>query len=207
MSSSEREAVMNILQAIDSPRFMDLGSYTGDDAAGMFAASHGHVKGLAVEADPQNYESLKLKRLPIYLEFGAISDHNGMCDFWKCNTDSGRGSGSIREPTGHRVKDGIHYDFVKTQVPCFTLDSLFAKYEYDRIDVLWTDLQGGERDMIAGGANALAHTSYLLIESEYSAELYKDQAMRPELLALLPGWHILESFDWNLLMWNMRLEG
>jgi FkbM family methyltransferase len=199
---AERDSIIRILRGSENPCFIELGAYNGADSLLMCGAAR-IVKGLAVEADLENFRQL---RLPIAIEYGAISDHDGFCDFWICKDPAnGRGSGSIREPTGHLVRHGVPYTFEKVQIHCFTLDSIAAKHGFDHVDVLWVDLQGGEKDMIASGQKTLAMTRYMLIESEYAEELYKEQAMRPELLSLLPDWETIEDFDWNLLMRNKKL--
>jgi FkbM family methyltransferase len=47
-----------------------------------------------------------------------------------------------------------------------TLDSVARETQLDRIDLLWVDIQGAERDMIAGGRHALSRTRYMMIEAE-----------------------------------------
>jgi hypothetical protein len=137
--------------------------------------------------------------------YGAIADHTGKTDFWVCYTPAGRGSGSVHRPTGHMVRTP-DYVFQKTEnIPCFTLDHIFERVGLDHIDMLWVDIQGAERDMIAGGHYALTRTRYLFIEAEES-EQYEGQAVRPELLGLLPAWTVIESFDFNLLLRNEEYD-
>lgn len=198
---SECDVVAPLLRAAANPRFMDLGAHIGGDTEWLCAAAGANGKGIAVEADLYNYELLRAKKLPARIEWSAIASYTGLCDFWVCtDPPAGRGSGSIRQPTGHLVRNGVPYVFEKTQIPCITLDDLFAASGFDHIDLLWVDLQGGEKDMIAGGKEALKNTRYLFIESEYAEELYAGQAMRPELLSLLSGWTVMQAFDFNLLL-------
>ncbi len=86
-------------------------------------------------------------------------------------------------------------------VHVYTLDAIFEREWLTKIDLLWVDIQGAERDMIAGGAKALSHTRYMFMEAE-TTELYEGQAMRGELLAMLPGWTLLGEFEANVLLWN-----
>jgi hypothetical protein len=62
-------------------------------------------------------------------------------------------------------------------------------------------VQGSEREVIAGGAEALSHTHYLFMEAEMR-ELYEGMALKPELLEMLPGWRVLRDFGYNVLMEN-----
>ena len=199
---SECDVIIPLLRQAEHPRFMDLGAHVGGDSEWMCGAlGEREFQGIAVEADPQNYASLKNRKLPIRTCFGAVSSYTGVCDFWVCeHPPAGRGSGSIRRPTGHLMRGGEPYTFRKIQIPCITLDDLFQLSGFDHLDLLWVDIQGGERDMIAAGQETLKRSRYLFIESEYAEELYEGQAMREELLSMLPDWKVIESFDFNLLM-------
>jgi hypothetical protein len=86
-------------------------------------------------------------------------------------------------------------------VPCYTLDTIFRCEGLAKIDLLWVDIQGAERDMIQGGGFALAHTRYLFIEAE-TEELYAGEALKPELLALLGdhGFALVQDFGCNVLL-------
>ncbi len=53
--------------------------------------------------------------------------------------------------------------------------------------------------MIHGGGMTLANTRYLFIEAE-QVELYEGQALRDELLSLLPQFKVIGEFDYNLLL-------
>jgi hypothetical protein len=57
--------------------------------------------------------------------------------------------------------------------------------------------------MIAGGKNALAHTRYCFMEAE-TVELYRGEALKPDLIALLPGWKLTDDFGYNILLRNER---
>jgi hypothetical protein len=115
------------------------------------------------------------------------------CDGWRS------GSGSIRKPVKHLelfpeiIFPNIHI------TPCMSLDHLFLSVGVPYIDLLWVDIQGAERDMIAGGGLALSKTRYLFIEAEQT-ELYEGQALREELLSLLPGFKVIQELDYNLLL-------
>lgn len=206
-SELERAAVSKILQTCANPCIVDLGAHHGEDSEWMAgAAGAGVVKPIIimVEADRQNYEMVAATacRLNAISIWGAIASHTGHCPFWVCNTPEGRGSGSIRKPTGH-LKEKPWYDFrlAEDDIPCFTLDDLFAKECLDHIDILWVDIQGAENSMVAGGQKALKHTRYLFLEAEKRI-LYDGQSIREDLLAMLPGWTVIGDFDFNLLLRN-----
>lgn len=205
-SDVERNAITRILQACENPVIIDLGSYLGEDAEWMSQACTHRPTIIMVEADPENFKSVAnvAKRLNATAIHGAIADFSGDIEFWACYTPDGRGSGSIRKPTGH-LKEKPWYDFRKLpeKIPCFRLDEIAKRPDgetaLDHVDVLWVDIQGAENSMIAGGQKTLAVTRYLFIEAEKRI-LYDGQAIREDLLATLPGWTIIGDFDFNLLL-------
>lgn len=207
MNSDEQAAITKILQACKNPCIVDLGSYCGEDAEWMRHACVENPKIVMVEADPGNFKAVSstADRIGAKAIFGAIADYSGECEFWACYTPDGRGSGSIRKPTGHLVEKP-HYDFrqLPKKIPCYTLDGIFSSENLTHIDVLWVDIQGAENSMIAGGQNALRHTRYLFIEAEKRI-LYDGQSIREDLLAMLPNWKIIGDFDFNLLLVNEAL--
>jgi 2-O-methyltransferase len=76
--------------------------------------------------------------------------------------------------------------------------------EIAHVDLIWCDIQGAERNMIAGGRQTLARTSWLLTEC-YSIEMYEGQATRDELLHLLGSqWALVAEWpeNANLLLRN-----
>jgi FkbM family methyltransferase len=207
-SYAEINAVTRLLEACGDPCIVDLGSNQGEDAEWMTAVCKKRPKVVLVEADQQNFEHARVAaaRFGATAIYGAIAAYTGNCDFWVCaSPPDGRGSGSIRKPTGH-VIEKPWYDFrlAKDQIPCYTLDYIFRQENLDHIDVLWVDIQGAERDMIEGGQEALKRTRFLFIEAEKRV-LYEGQAIQGELLAMLPGWTVIGDFDFNLLLRNGNL--
>src|ERR1700683_4405984 len=95
----------------------------------------------------------------------------------------------------------------RTWVQTWTLDTLFEREWLTCIHLLWTDVQGSERQMIAGGATALRHTKFCFMETE-TVELYRDQALRGELVLLMAahGFRVEEQFQYNSLFKNMAFK-
>jgi hypothetical protein len=60
--------------------------------------------------------------------------------------------------------------------------------------------------MIAGGRETLKRTRFMMIEAEPEVELYEGQALKPELIAMLPEWEIVKDFGYNLLMANREFN-
>jgi len=205
-SLAEKEAVRGILAGFGSnPVIVELGAHVGEESQWIIPLCN-HPRYIAIEPDGTNYVFLR-NLLPVgsIAIRGAVASFNGHCDFHESeNLESkNRASGSIRNPTGH-LKHFPEVTFSKTTVPCRTLD-FYAEWEHiDHIDLLWCDIQGAERDMIEGGRATLAKTRYMMIEAEPEVELYEGQALKPELIAMLPDWVVLKDFGYNLLMWNSK---
>jgi len=207
-SPQEQAAITRLLRQIPSPTILELGACGGEETPWLRAACRDpqHLHHVLVEPDPRNVQKIldaeptsRTRRLIV----GAVSDTNEMQTFFFATNlkDRSNASGSLRKPTGHLEHiPEVQFTHVGA-VQCYTLDTIFEREWLTRIDLLYTDLQGSERDMIAGGQVALSHTRYLFMEVE-RVELYEGEALRDELLAMLPGWRLLEEFDFNVLLEN-----
>jgi FkbM family methyltransferase len=208
----ERAAVTQILKALPDPVcIVELGAQDGGDAAWMLQVLAGRgPRCVLVEADRINFELLPPQGFtdtpegPMVAIYGAIADHTGTCDFWE-NRDCGGGFSSIYEPNReHLSVDASQWRKVGP-IPCFTFDDLYAKLKLSHIDLLYVDIHGAEKDMVTHGQKALKHTKYLFIEA-VDYRMYEGAATGEELQAMLPGWKLLETFPWNILLINMEYE-
>lgn len=196
------------------PVILDLGAYHGEDSEWMRAAcNYRHLVNVIVEADSRNIEVIRHRfpgETPRILRCeivgGAIASFTGTTTFYAGfddRTGGISGSGSIRKPTEHlEVFPAITFpERMQESVACWRLDDLMDQLHLasETVDVLWADLQGAERDMIAGGERTLKNTRYIFIEAEKQA-FYEGQAPRPELLAMLPDFDVIAEFDYNLLL-------
>ena len=201
--------VSHLLQAELEPVIVELGAADGDDSEWMRYAAQLHggrqPRQYLVEPDADLCAVIRNERLGKSLGDArlfnwAIAATNDYRTFWRADNELQqlRASGSIRRPTGHLI-EFPWCTFTETSVNTVTLDTFFADNRLAFIDLLWVDIQGAERDMIAGGQYALDRTHWLFIEAE-EKELYEGQALREELLALLPQFQVVERFNWNLLL-------
>lgn len=204
-TEQEQAAVIRALHETDRPIVVvDLGSHHADEhywLSGLFELA----RYIAVEADPRNAAVIRNRFRPVMgkeqvtLIEGAIAAHNGTIKLHLCDNkaDQAKGSSSTHQPTGHLE----HFKWCtfdeSVEVPAITLDKLAV--DIPVIDLLWADLQGAERDMIAGGTEALKRVRFLMIEAE-SVELYEGQALKPELLALLPDFEVVEDLGYNVFL-------
>ena len=207
-SDEERLAVSALVHSLPSPCIVELGAHTGEDEEWLRGASAmpDHVHYVMVEPDPRNCQCI-LERGPIHrtrrLIIGAVADSSGFRQFhFSVNRANGsRTSGSLRRPSGHLQHfPEIEFPMVGT-VQTYTLDEIFEREWLTKIDLLWVDIQGAENLMIAGGPVALSHTRYLFMEVE-KVELYQGEGLRDDLVNLLPGWEVLQEWEFNILMRN-----
>jgi len=202
----EQKAIGEILRGIEHPVIVELGAHCGEDATWIMPLCRERPTYVMVEPDINNCLTIRHEHPEMPIVAAAISDHDGHGDFFTAinHKAKNRASGSIKHPTGHLE----HFPEVEFHAPVtvayMTLDTLAVRQDLSRIDLLWVDIQGAERDMIAGGQRTLARTRYMMIEAEPEVELYEGQALKPELIALLPGWEVIEDFGYNLLMRNTR---
>jgi FkbM family methyltransferase len=205
-TSQEIKEVSDVLASLRSPCIVELGARVGEDEEWLRMACRESVHYVMVEPDVRNCQVIldkatdRTRRLII----GAVADHDGSIEFYGSVEDlNTRGSGSIRKPTNHIIIFP-RVEFPRelhTFVPCYTLDTIFEREWLSKIDLLWVDVQGAERDMIAGGRKALSHTRFLFMETE-DREVYEGMALKPELIAMLSGWTIIGDFGYNCFFRN-----
>jgi len=208
-SPEEQSAIREILRAARHQTLVELGAHCGEDEGWLRAACPFGMDHVMVEPDMRNAQYLIDKPTGPHRRviLGAVSDQDGMADFHFCRNDrdNNRASGSLRNPTGHRVHfPWITFPYVG-MVPTFTLDTIFERERLTKIDLLWVDIQGAEKDMIAGGQAALSHSRYVFMEAE-TVELYEGEALKHELIALLPGWTLMQDFGYNILLKNEKFS-
>ena len=201
-SEQEIKSIKTALAGTVKPIIIELGALFGEEYAWMEKEFNPLGKYLAVEADPRNC-ALFRQRLPtLNLIEGAVAAKTGPVEFHQCDNDKDQafGSGSIRAPKKHlEFFPWCRFDS-KITVNGISLDSLYRARGLDSgVDLLWVDIQGAEKDAINGGGYALSRTRYMMIEAE-EHEFYEGQALKTELLAMLPNWEVVQDFGFNLLL-------
>jgi FkbM family methyltransferase len=216
MTPQEFDAVHDLMTRIENPVIVELGAYRGEDTYNFenMVDSTPNLVHVMVEPDTENCRFIEGNRHRPFgphrrLICGAIADSRGHRMFRRSrdSRDGACGSGSILEPTGHKEHfPSITFE-VTQPVECFTLDEIFERENLPKIDLLWVDIQGAEREMIIGGTKALARTRYCFMEAE-EVELYAGQALKPELIAMLQptGWKLIQDFGFNILLENERFQ-
>lgn len=138
----------------------------------------------------------------------AICEHDGDITLYVSSGPKPNeylGSSSVNPPDKvTEVYPGMKFDETMI-VQAITLDSIFAMLGRPQIDFIWANIQGAEKRMIRGGlAKALPHTRYLYTEFS-GGGLYCDDATLEDIVALLPGWRIVENWGSDVLLENEAL--
>lgn len=207
---TERDYATAIIENAPGPRVtvIELGAHHGNDTVLLYDAAVKPVTYVAVEADPRNVPILQRRvedRL-ISILHAAVWDGTGEVAL-HIGEGRGDGSSSARKPLEH-LKYFPDIAFRDTiQVPAMTLDAISSTCALGKIDLIWCDIQGAERNMIAGGSETLGRTRWLLTECD-RIEMYEGQATRDELLALLPDWDLIAEWreNANLLLRNRKIS-
>jgi len=125
-------------------------------------------------------------------------------------------SGSIKRPEAHLdIHPWVEFE-QKFEVPITTLDEwLHDHRELSKIDLIWMDVQGAERDVIAGGQRTFKRTLWcsteVFDEFFHPAELrgrhvYEGQPNIAEILGMLPKWRaVMYAHSQNVLLKNARV--
>jgi FkbM family methyltransferase len=207
---SERDYATEIIANAPGPRttIIELGAHHGNDTVLLYDAAVTPLTYVAVEADPRNVPVLerRIEGRRVNILHAAVSDGTGEVTLY-LSEGNGTGSSSIREPLKH-LEYFPDISFRETvQVPALTLDAIAACYAIGPVDLIWCDIQGAERNMLAGGRQTLTRTSWLLTECD-QVEMYAGQATRDELLEILGReWEIVAEWpeNANLLLRNRAL--
>lgn len=191
-----------VREAPGRPVVLELGAHHAQDTIQIYDACQVPPRYVAVEASPRNLPTIRqvIGERKVEVVHAAIAGHCGKVVFRECegNNDA---SGSIRKPKRH-LECFPHITFEhEVEVPATTLDALTARLGIGTVDLIWCDIQGAERDMIAGGQSTLTRTRWLVVEAD-GQEMYEGQATRSEFETLLPDWRVVDEWpkDANVLL-------
>ena len=180
--------------------FFELGAHDGSDT--VWLATLPNVTVHAFEPDPRNHPPA---RPNVHLSRAAIAEVDGRGPFvlskWGWNREWTYSS-SLRRPKNHLQRYPVSFGDT-IEVETVALDSYARRHGVEAVDFIWADIQGAEGDMARGGHELLARTHYLF--TEYSDdEMYEGQSTLGELLAMLPGYRVLELYEDDVLLENTR---
>ena len=188
----------------DFMRVVEAGVHDGSSTNNLLVC--GAVAGKAVgwiglEPDPRSVAVCREMGLPV-IE-AAASDREGEAELWLssgftpgCEGRFHTDSSSLQTPAEHLKRHPWCQFASKVTVKTVRIDDLVPPDEH--IDLLWADVQGAQRKLIAGAREVLARTDYLYIEC-HRAPLYEGEPTFAELCLLLPDWQVWRQWDDDVL--------
>ncbi|WP_025038570.1 FkbM family methyltransferase [Bradyrhizobium sp. DOA9] len=194
------QEIASLLQ-VPCPVILDIGCNDGRDTQ-RFLELCPDARVYCFEPDPRAVARFRqnkhLARPNVSLTQIAISDRNGIIDFYPSNGDGDAKewdlSGSIRKPKHHLSE----YEWVRFDASVPVESRRLDDWSDDAglsaaVDLIWMDVQGAESDVIAGGQNTLSRTRF--IYTEYSdRELYEGQLSLRSILDRLPSFEVVTLY-------------
>lgn len=216
---------------IKNPIIIEIGCCGGEDSLAFLQAFGDTTKLYCFEADPRNIEifrrrikdSSRCELIPV-----AISNEDGETTFYQSfgkrpghpNQINRCSSGSTRQPQGHlQAQKWCHFN-AGIKVPSITLDTWCKQNGITAIDLIWADVNGGERDMIEGAQKTLKFTKYIYTEFgpnqaearewfgldvDKEFKLFEGGITKEEILAMLPDFEEIGVINNNVFMKNRSL--
>ena len=200
------ERIKQIMAGRDDITVFEFGACDGSDILAITDVMAGkRYKYFAFEASatriPQMMRHGHVSTVPnltvINKAIGAI---DGRATFYQSD-EYYYGSSSLRKPTEVMMADFPKMSFGETEVEVVRLDTFCLENNVDRIDFIWSDIQGAEADMIAGGREMFAKTDYLYTEYN-NGPAYEGCLDLAGILDMLPGWTVVEDYGGDALLKN-----
>jgi FkbM family methyltransferase len=204
----EKIALEPILGVIEKPIIFELGAH--------FGISTGRIKTLApnsiyyaFEPDIRNLKILWSLYTSNHVNIisKAVGKVDGKVKFWQSGgtNKSGRlhtDSSSIKKPVAHE-KMFPWMTFQETEVECVRLDTFCAAKGVTHIDLIWSDVQGAELDVIEGGQETFKRTRWFYTEHMNNPR-YEGQPNLGQIIEALPGnWRIDTKWEMDALLENV----
>lgn len=203
------ELLADLMRDIERPVIFELGSHNGNDTVNLYNQLNASVVH-TFEANPNQIGriSKKIKNKNIFLHNKIVSDINGKLDFNVVTKNRNQGSSSI-----YKINDEsaiIKHHSMKiikvVQVESITLDKFCQDNNINNIDLIWSDIQGAEPNMLVGAVNILKNTKFIIMECirsdhYYDLKWYKWSFER--ICDSIPGnWSIVARMGADLLVKN-----
>lgn len=193
----------------DNPIILDVGCYLLEDGK-EFNKLLPNSTVFGFEADPRNRLLIKKDKEVnnnIHLVEGAIGNSNNEIDFHPSNsidwTKKWNLSGSIRAPKEHLKEYTVSFG-KPFKVQCQTLDNWYinSKVNGQDIELIYSDLNGADYDMLEGASIVLSKTHLIYVEC-FDIELYSGQKMTKDIDELL----VSKGFKYLIEHGHNRLYG
>lgn len=195
----------------ENPLILEIGSHNGSDSK-EFLEEFSKIKLFCFEPDPRTIKEFKekIKDKRCKLQKLALSNKKGEIEFYLSENidDSKKGSdsSSLKKPKEHLEKfPWIKFD-KKIKVKTNTLDNWTRKNKIKKIDFIWADVQGAEKELILGGKETLNKKTKYFYTEFYNKELYEGQIGLKEILKMLPNFKVIKIYGNNVLLKNKNLH-
>lgn len=193
----------DIIATVATPVVVEVGVHHGTSTLNLRAcvtAAGKRMGWLGLEPDPRN--AARCRELGLDVIEAAASDTKGVTDFWlssgytpgysaRLHTDSS----SIHRPTKHLDRYPWCRFASKITVQTVRLDDIVPP---EPVTLIWADVQGAQRKMLAGSRELLTRTDCLYIECP-GEPMYEGETTFEELCGLLPGWRVVERWSDDVL--------
>jgi FkbM family methyltransferase len=220
MSTLKMPGVYNVLPKLLDRRarllVFEFGCHNGFDTA-MLRSTFPGATIIALEPDPRNAADVRKRKIEEIAHFieAAVGDRDGEMEFHLSSADMAcphpemvrseqwTASSSLKRAS---AKSAEWYPWLRfsdsVRVPVVRFDTIWERLGGVGVDLVWSDIQGAEDLLIAGGQRAFAATSYFYTEYEETAQ-YEGQIGLEEIRRRLPGeWDVLGTFENNALLRN-----
>lgn len=206
---------LKILIDTESPIIIDVGCYDGRDSLEL-AELFKKPQIYCFEVDPRSiklFKELVKKDNRIHLIKKAVSNINRNIIFYQSDSplrNHPGASSSIKQPKNVlTIFPDITYTNIIT-VESITLDSWSKENNIKKIDLMWVDVNGAEKEVIEGGKKILEKTRFLFIEFS-NKELWDGQIDKQVLLNMLPNFKKLGIYNYlgnygDILLRNKHYE-
>lgn len=200
--------IFGIMASLELPNFktvLEIGVADGEDTPKIVEAlkfSDGQY--YAFEPEPANLTSLKerpeFRKHNFHVLPVAIGNATRRAIFHQSKGTTQ--SGSLKHPVKHLdVHPWCTFETTIT-VPMARLDDVASVFSIREVSFIWSDIQGAEDWLIAGGKATLSRTRYFYTEYN-DEELYSGQLDAEDILSRLPGkWSIVHKWTNDVLFRN-----
>ncbi len=152
---------------------------------------------VAIEPDSRNIQDLRRALHDVEQTHGfrahvwpfAVSDHNGRVTLHICNNKDGSPwseSNTIKEVLLHHQQSPELDWSSEQEVGCCCLDSLWFNMDEPVVHLLFSDVEGAEKEMITGAQDMLRKTRWFFTEFSH-AERYEGALGLEDTFKMLPG--------------------
>lgn len=199
----------------DNPVILDIGCYDGKDSS-SFLIEFPKAQIHAFEADPRSIELFRKNKdsSKISLNEFAISNKDGFIEWHASDSETRRhyedqqnwsASSSIKKPVKHLEIFKDVYFQKPTMVKSQRLDTWFLKSELNQIDIIWADVNGGEKEFLEGARETIRHTRCIFMEF-CENNLYEDCIGLEQVKIMLADFEVVGIYNFYGNFGNVLLK-